>query len=95
MATKKLDGRIEVMEEKMSNVHGEMASMKGDLQRLGPLEEKVDSMLKKLSLRERMEQMLHKLENLEKGAPPENKEKGPILEGPKSGLETTSPKKVP
>ena len=92
MATKKLDGRIEVMKEKMSNVHGEMALMKGDLQRLGPLEEKVDSMLKKLSLLERMEQMLQKLENLEKGAPPENKkEKGPILEGPKSGLETARP----
>ena len=43
------------MEEKLSDVHGEMASMKGDLQRLGPLEEKVDSMLKKLSLLERME----------------------------------------
>ena len=96
MATKKLGGRIEVMEEKISDVHGEMASMKGDLQRLGPLEEKVNSMLKKLSLLERMEQMLQKLENLEKGAPPENKkEKGPILEGPKSGLETASPKKVP
>ena len=92
MATKKLDGRIEVMEEKMSDVHGEIASMKGDLQRLGPLEEKVDSMLKKLSLLERMEQMLQKLENLEKGAPPENKkEKGPILEGPKSELETARP----
>ena len=40
--------------------------------------------------------MLQKLENLEKGAPPENKkEKGLILEGPKSGLETASPKKVP
>ena len=37
--------------------------------------------------------MLQKLENLEKGAPPENKkEKGPILEGPKSGLETARPK---
>ena len=96
MATKKLDGRIEVMKEKMSDVHGEMASMKGDLQILGPPEEKVDSMLKKLSLLERMEQMLQKLENLEKGAPQENKkEKGPILEGPKFGLETASPKKVP
>ena len=36
----------------MSDVHGEIASMKGDLQRLGPPEEKVDSMLKKLSLLE-------------------------------------------
>ena len=76
----------------MSDVHGEMASMKGDFQRLGPLEEKIDFMLKKLSLLERIEQMLQKLENLEKGAPPENKkEKGPILEGPKSGLETARP----
>ena len=76
----------------MSDIHGEIASMKRDLQILSPLEEKVDSMLKTLSLLERMEQMLQKLENLEKGALPENKkEKGPILEGPKSGLETARP----
>ena len=31
MARKKIEGRIEVMEEQLARVHGEMASMKGDL----------------------------------------------------------------
>ena len=55
MATKKMEGRIEAMEEQMGWVCGEMSSIKGELQRLGPLEVKVDSMLEKLSLLERME----------------------------------------
>ena len=45
MATKKLDGRIEVVEEQMTGVHGEMTAIEGDLQRLGPLKVKVDAML--------------------------------------------------
>ena len=47
MATKKVEGRMEAMEGRIAKVLGEMASNKGDLQRLGPLEEKVDSMLEK------------------------------------------------
>ena len=31
MATKNMEGRIEVMEEQIVGVHGEMVSVKGDL----------------------------------------------------------------
>ena len=55
MATKKMEGRIETMEEHIAEVHGEMNAVKGELQRLGPLEVKVDSMLDILSLIDRME----------------------------------------
>ena len=45
MATKKIEGRMETDEESLAGVHGEIAAVKADLQRLGPLEVKVDSML--------------------------------------------------
>ena len=66
MATKKIEGRIEMMEEQIVGVHGEMASVKGELQRLGPIEIKVDSMMGKLTVLERMEQLLLKWENRKK-----------------------------
>ena len=69
MATKKIEGRIEVMEEQIVGVHGEMASVKGELQRLGPIEIKVDSMIGKLIVLERMEQLLLKWENRKKYKP--------------------------
>ena len=50
MATKKIEGRMEAIEEQIVGIHGEMVVVKEDLQRLGPLENKVDSMLEKLSL---------------------------------------------
>ena len=54
---KKIEGCIEVMEEHIAGVHGEMVSVEGDLQHLGPLEMKVDSMLEKPSLlHKRMEE---------------------------------------
>ena len=73
MAMKKMEGRIEVIEEQMVGVHGEMMSIKGDLQRLGPLEVKVDSMLEKLSTLERMGSY-------------KNGRKGLLLEGNPIGL---------
>ena len=60
MATKKMEGRIETMKEQIT---GEMTSIKGELQRLGPLEVKVDSMLEKLLLLERMDKVLQRWEN--------------------------------
>ena len=61
-----MEGHIEVMEEHIVRVHGEMASVKGEIQRLGPLEVKVDSMLEKLSLLERMEKMMQRWEPTQK-----------------------------
>ena len=53
---------MDVMEEQLVGVHGEMMSVKGDLQRLGPLEVKVDTMLDKLSMLEKMEKNVTKME---------------------------------
>ena len=53
-----MEGRIKTMEEQIAGVHGEMNEAKGELQRLGPLEVKVDSMLEKLSLISMMEKVL-------------------------------------
>ena len=50
-----------------------MAWMKGGLQRLGSIEVKVDSMMAKLTVLERMEQLLLKWEILEKNTNPEGK----------------------
>ena len=92
MATKKMEGRIKGVEEQIAGVHGEMSSIKGDLQRLGPLEVKVDSMLEKLSLLERMEKMLQKWENSEKGSSSEEKkDKSSNPKDPNFGLVTTTP----
>ena len=44
-----MEGRIDVMYEQLARVHGEMALVKSNLQQLGPLEVKVDSMLEKFS----------------------------------------------
>ena len=38
---------MEAVEEQIVGIHGEMAAMKEALQRLGPLENKVDSMAEK------------------------------------------------
>ena len=58
MATKKIEDRMEAIEEQIVGIHGEMAMVKEDLQQLGPLENMVDSMLEKLSLLERLEKMM-------------------------------------
>ena len=55
----------------MVGVHGEMKSIKGDLQRLGPLEVKVDSMLEKLSMLE-MREKCYKYGRIQKMAPEGN-----------------------
>ena len=47
-----------MIEEHIVGVHGEMNVVKGELQRLGPLEVNVDSMLEKMSLINRMEKVL-------------------------------------
>ena len=51
MATKKMEGRVEVIEEQLAGIYGEMAIMKGELQWVGQLEIKVDLMLTKLVLK--------------------------------------------
>ena len=43
-----------MMEEQLAGVHGEMMSIKEDLQRLGPMEVKVDIMLEKLLMLEKI-----------------------------------------
>ena len=73
MATKKMEGRIETMEEQIVGVHGEMNAVKGEWQRLGPLELKVDSMLEKLSLINKMEKVLQRWENSERASSSEEK----------------------
>ena len=86
-------GRIDVMEEQIAGVHGEMAYVEGDLQRLGPLEVKVDSMLEKLSFLERMVKMMQRWEPTEKGrrVRPKKKEvlKGISTRDPNLGAVTT------
>ena len=47
--------------------------VKGDLQRLGPLEVKVDSMLEKLTLLERVEKMMQKWQDSGRSIPVEQK----------------------
>ena len=54
---------------------------------MGPLEVKVDSMLEKLSLLERMEKVLHVWENSQKGSSSKGKkDKGPNSKDPNSGI---------
>ena len=64
------------MEEQMVGFHREMMSIKGDLQRMGALAVKVDSMLEKLPMLERMEKILQKWENSEKGSYPKETRSG-------------------
>ena len=66
MATKKMEGRRDVVEKQLARIYGEMATVKGELQQVGQLEVKVDSMFTKLSGLEKMEQMMHKWENPKK-----------------------------
>ena len=73
MATKKMEGRVETMEEQIVGVHEEMKAVKGELQKLGPLEVKVDSMLEKLSLIDKMEKVLWRWENSERASSSEEK----------------------
>ena len=87
MATKKIEGRMEAIEEQIVGIHGEMAAVKEDLQGLGPLENKVDYMLEKLSLLERLEKIMHRWEDSGKVMSSElKKEKGISREGFSSGV---------
>ena len=45
---------MDVMEEQLDGVHREMTSIKEDLQRLDPMEVKVDIMLEKLLMLEKI-----------------------------------------
>ena len=60
MVSKKIEGRVETVEEQLAGVHDKMAAVKVDLQRLAPLEVKVDSMLKKILVLDRLEQMVQR-----------------------------------
>ena len=68
---------MDVVEEQLASVHGEMTMVKGDLQRLGSLEAKMEVMLEKMMFLERMERMermerlLQKCECSGKAAAPE------------------------
>ena len=44
MATKKMEGRRDVVEKQLAGIYGEMATVKGELQQVGQLEVKVESM---------------------------------------------------
>ena len=61
-----MEGRRDVVEKQLARIYGEMATVKGELQQVGQLEVKVDSMFTKLSVLEKMEQMMHKWENPKK-----------------------------
>ena len=61
-----MEGRRDVVEKQLARIYGEMATVKGELQQVGQLEVKVDSMFTKLSGLEKMEQMMHKWENPKK-----------------------------
>ena len=64
-----------------------MAAVKGDLQRLGPLEIKVDLMLEKSLVLERLEKMVQRWEDSGRVTTSEQKkEKSFILGDSKSGL---------
>ena len=85
MASKKIEGCVETFEEQLVEVHGEMVAVKANLQQLGPLEVKVDSMLEKLSVLDRLEQMVHRWEDPKRITNSEKKkEKSVILGGSKS-----------
>ena len=60
MATKKINRCMEAVEEQLAEFHGDMAAVKGDLQRLDPLEIKMDLMLEKLSVLERLEKIVQR-----------------------------------
>ena len=62
---------MDVVEEQLASVHGEMTTIKGDLQRLGSLEAKMEVMLEKMTFLERMERLLQKSECSGKAATPE------------------------
>ena len=72
-ATKKMEGRRDVVEKQLARIYGEMATVKGELQQVGQLEVKVDSMFTKVSVLEKMEQMMHKWENPKKKQQPQRK----------------------
>ena len=86
MASKKIEGHVETVEEQLVGVHGEMAAVKADLQRLGPLEVKVDSMLEKISILDRLEKMVLRWEDPKRiTISKQKKENSVILGGSKSG----------
>ena len=92
---KKMEGRIETMEEQIVGVHGEMTLIKGELQRLSLLEVKVDSMLEKLSLLDRMEKVLQRCENSEgASSSKEKKDKNTNPKDPDFGAWLLRPERV-
>ena len=58
MVTNKIEGRMDVVEDQLVHIHGDVVAVKGNLQRLGPLEAKVDAMLERMSFLEMMKKML-------------------------------------
>ena len=59
MAAKKMEGRTDLMEEKMAEVQGElhkeMGSVCGELQRLGPLEKNLGVLIEKIGILDRVD----------------------------------------
>ena len=72
---------MEVVEEQLTGFHGDMAVVKGDLQFLGPLEIKVDSMLEKLSILQRLEKMVQRWEDSGRVTASEQKKEKSIILG--------------
>ena len=62
MATKKVEGRMEQIEEKLTEVQGELqheiGSVRSDLQRLRPLERGLEVLLEKMSIIDRVDRAL-------------------------------------
>ena len=63
-----------------------METVKENLQRLHPLETKVDAMVEKLSLLERLEKTMQRWEDFGRVTVFEYKEKGIFLRGPNFGM---------
>lgn len=57
---RKMEGRIDTLEEQIIGIHGEIATVKGELQRMGPLEIKANLIL------ECIDKLMQKWENSEK-----------------------------
>ena len=65
MATKKVEGRMEQIKEKLAEVQGELqreiGSVHSDLQRLGPLERGLEVLLEKMSILDQVDRALQKM----------------------------------
>ena len=66
-AGKKMKGRMDPMEKKMAEVHGELqrevSSVRSELQRLGPLEKNVGAVLEKMEILDRVDRALQRMED--------------------------------